>query len=65
MANIIDVQDAAENPLRVRGDSGEVTAHDLNQLIDADKYLTAKENAASGVRSSIKIVRFQPSGTVF
>jgi len=61
----IDLEELAEQPLRVSGDSGMVEGHRLSDLIEADKYITSKENAAAGVRSCIKIIRFQPSGSIF
>ena len=54
----------AITPKRVTGDSGSVEQHSLDELIRADKYITNKENAAAGMLSVIKIVRFAPCGTV-
>ena len=43
------MEDAAQRPLRVVGDEGEVEAHRLGDVIAADRYLSAK--AAMGVKS--------------
>lgn len=44
------LEEAAKNPRRVRTDAGEVESHDLDKIIEADKYLTAKKAAATKSR---------------
>lgn len=44
------LEEAAKNPRRVRTDAGEVESHDLDKIIEADKYITAKKAAATKSR---------------
>jgi hypothetical protein len=58
--------EAAVGPKRVRTDAGEVEAHDLDQIIEADKYLASKA-AVSGTGSTRRGLRFNkliPPGTI-
>ena len=58
--------DAAVGPKRVRTDAGEVEAHDLDQIIEADKYLASKA-AVSGSGNTRRGLRFNkliPPGTI-
>jgi hypothetical protein len=58
--------EAAVGPKRVRTDAGEVEAHDLDQIIEADKYLSSKA-AVSGTGSTRRGLRFNkliPPGTI-
>lgn len=54
---------AAQQPKRVRTDAGEVEAHDLDQQIEADKYLAAKAAAGSAHRG-LRFSRIIPPGTI-
>lgn len=51
------ISETAAGPRRVRTDAGEVESHDLNQMIEADKYLAAK-SAMNGSNSSRRGLRF-------
>jgi hypothetical protein len=58
--------EAALGPKRVRTDAGEVEAHDLDQIIEADKYLASKA-AVSGENNTRRGLRFNkliPPGTI-
>lgn len=44
------LEEAAKNPRRVRTDAGEVENHDLDKIIEADKYISAKKAAATKSR---------------
>lgn len=59
------IGEVAAGPKRVRTDAGEVEAQDLASMIEADKYLSAK-NAASGTgntRRGLRFNRLVPPGT--
>lgn len=51
------IAETASGPRRVRTDAGEVESHDLGQMIEADKYLAAK-NAMNSGNSSRRGLRF-------
>jgi hypothetical protein len=55
--------EAAVGPKRVRTDAGEVEAHDLDQIIEADKYLAAKAATASKSRG-LRFNKIIPPGTI-
>jgi hypothetical protein len=55
--------EAAVGPRRVRTDAGEVEAHDLDQMIEADKYLAAKAATASKSRG-LRFNKIIPPGTI-
>jgi hypothetical protein len=55
--------EAAVGPKRVRTDAGEVEAHDLDQMIKADKYLASKAAASSKSRG-LRFNRIIPPGTI-
>jgi hypothetical protein len=55
--------EAAIGPKRVRTDAGEVEAHDLDQIIEADKYLAAKAATASKSRG-LRFNKIIPPGTI-
>lgn len=60
------IAETAASPKRVRTDAGEVEAQDLGAMIEADKYLSAK-NAASGSGNTRRGLRFNkliPPGTI-
>ena len=50
-------------PKRVKGDSAEVEQYSLKDLIEADKYLAAKE-AMKDPAKGFKRVKIVPPGTV-
>jgi hypothetical protein len=57
--------EVATGPKRVRTDAGEVEAQDVSALIEADKYLSARQ-AASGtgnVRRGLRFNKLIPPGT--
>jgi ribosomal protein L12E/L44/L45/RPP1/RPP2 len=57
--------EAAVGPKRVRTDAGEVEAHDLDQIIEADKYLAAKAAASSANKHrGLRFNRIIPPGTI-
>lgn len=59
------IGEVAAGPKRVRTDAGEVEAQDLASMIEADKYLSAK-NAAGGTSNTRRGLRFNkllPPGT--
>lgn len=53
--------DAAKNPKRVRTDAGEVESHDLESIIEADKYLASKQAAQSKMRG-LRFNKLEPPG---
>jgi len=55
--------EAAIGPKRVRTDAGEVAAHDLDQIVEADKYLAAKAAAKTASRG-LRFNRIIPPGTI-
>jgi len=56
------INTAAGQPKRVRGDEGEMEAHNLKDLIEADKYLASKTAGATR-RLGIRFRQLQPPGT--
>lgn len=54
---------AISGPRRVRGEGGEVEQHDLDQLIEAEKYQRSK-CAATGPRRGLRITQLKPPGAV-
>lgn len=58
------ISDAAKSPQRVRTDAGEVEAHDLSQLIEADKYLASRAaaNSTSSKRRGLRFNKLIPPG---
>jgi ribosomal protein L12E/L44/L45/RPP1/RPP2 len=52
------LETAAVQPQRVRTDAGEVEQHDLKQLIEADKYLAAKNAATASTTNKRRGLRF-------
>jgi len=57
--------EAAVGPKRVRTDAGEVEAHDLVDIIEADKYLAAKAAAAgTNKHRGLRFNRIIPPGTI-
>ena len=57
------IRQNAEGPKRAKGDAGEVEQHPLKDQIEADRYLGAKEAAASKHRG-LKFNKLVPPGTV-
>jgi len=61
------IAETAAGPKRVRTDAGEVEAQDLGDMIEADKYLSAKNAAASGTGNTRRGLRFNkllPPGSI-
>jgi len=57
--------EAAVGPKRVRTDAGEVEAHDLDQIIEADKYIAAKKAASStNTHRGLRFNTIIPPGTI-
>ena len=56
------IAETASGPKRVRTDAGEVEAHDLDQLVEADRYLSAKRATQSKYRG-LRINKLLPPGT--
>lgn len=59
--------EAAVGPKRVRTDAGEVEAHDLDQVIAADKYLAGKravEATETNTRRGLRFNKLIPPGTI-
>ena len=54
---------AASGPKRAKGDAAEVEQYSLKDLIEADKYLAAKE-AMKDPAKGFKRVKIVPPGTV-
>ena len=51
------ISDVASGPKRVRTDAGEVEAQDVASMIEADKYLSARQ-ASSGTGNTRRGLRF-------
>lgn len=63
LANKID--STAQGPKRVRTDAGEVEAHSLAEMIEADKYLAARAaTAATNTHRGLRFNVLKPPGTV-
>lgn len=56
------IEDVASAPKRMTNDAGSVEEHDLGQLIEADKYLRAKDAATRPIRA-VGYGKFIPPGT--
>lgn len=57
--------EAAVGPKRVRTDAGEVETHDLDQIIEADKYIAAKKAVSStNTHRGLRFNRIIPPGTI-
>lgn len=59
--------EAAVGPKRVRTDAGEVEAHDLDQIIEADKYLASKaavNGSGNNTRRGLRFNKLIPPGTI-
>jgi hypothetical protein len=57
-----DIETAATGPRIVKADGVEVTAHDLESLIEADKYLKSND-AASKPHRGLRFTKLIPGGT--
>jgi len=65
LANKID--STAQGPKRVRTDAGEVEAHSLADMIEADKYLASRDAVSESSTRTHRGLRFnvlKPPGTV-
>lgn len=58
-----EIESAAAQPQRVRTDAGEVETRDLEQLIEADKYLAAARAAASKTRG-LRFTKLNAPGSI-
>lgn len=56
------IEDAAQDPLRVRNDEGMVEERPIDDLIKADRYSAAKQ-ATARVPWGLRMARTQPAGT--
>jgi len=58
-----DIRENAAGPKKASGDSGAVEQHDLQDQIEADKYLESKKaSRAKGL--GVKLAKISPGGTV-
>jgi len=58
-----DIRENASGPKKASGDSGAVEQHDLQDQIEADKYLESKKaSRAKGL--GVKLAKISPGGTV-
>jgi len=61
------IDELAQGPQRVRTDAGEVEHYDLDQMIEADKYLSAKNAAtpsATNRRRGLRFNKLVPPGSI-
>lgn len=61
------IEETASGPKRVRTDAGEVESQDVAAMIEADKYLSAKNAAAGSSTNKRRGLRFNkllPPGTI-
>lgn len=56
------IEEAAQQPSRVRTDAGEVESHDLTEMIEVHKYKRAA-NAASLKNRGLRFNKLEPPGT--
>lgn len=54
---------AIAGPKRAKGDAGEVEQHDLDQMIEAEKYQKAKA-ASAQTHMGLRFVQLKPPGAV-
>lgn len=57
------IEEAAQKPLNVRGDLGQVEQHPLPDQIAADRYLSSKDAVDKLPHRGIRFNRLQPPGT--
>ena len=55
------IEQAAQEPKRVKGDMGEVEAHSLRDQIEADRYLASKR-AARKTGGGLRFTKLIPPG---
>lgn len=61
------IEETAGGPKRVRTDAGEVESQDVGDMIEADKYLSAKSATVGGASRTRRGLRFNkliPPGTI-
>jgi len=59
------IDSTAQGPKRVRTDAGEVEAHSLAEMIEADKYLASRAaTAATNMHRGLRFNVLKPPGTV-
>jgi len=56
------IRDNLAGPRRAQGDSGSIEQHSLKEMIEADKYLSAK--SATRRRVPFRVLRISPPGSV-
>jgi hypothetical protein len=56
------IETTASNPQRVRTDAGEVESHDLEKLVEADRYLSAAR-AAKTKNRGLRFSTIVPPGS--
>ena len=56
------IESSAEGPRSASGDSGSMSQHPLPDLIEADKYLAAKQAVATRTRG-LRLTRLAATGT--
>lgn len=56
------IKENAQGPKRAQGDAGSVEQHDLQDQIEADRYLASKEAAKKGL--GVKMTKVVPPGAV-
>lgn len=57
------IEEAANGPARAAADGVDVTARPIRDLIEADKYLTAKRAAATNKTGGLRFAKLVPPGT--
>lgn len=57
------IESAAAQPQRVRTDAGEVESRDIDQLIEADRYLSATAAAQSKTRG-LRFTKLNAPGSI-
>jgi len=57
-----ELVDQSQTPKQVRTDEGQVLERSVNEMIDADRYVAARN--ATAVPWGMKIARTKPGGTV-
>jgi hypothetical protein len=61
------IEESAQGPQRVRTDAGEVQAHPLPDLIEADKYVASRDAVSASPNRTHRGLRFntlKPPGSV-
>ena len=56
------IEETAAGPKRVRTDAGEAEAHDLDQMIEVDKYLSGKAAVTQKSNRGLRFNQIIPPG---